>query len=120
MNESGIEEEEEEEAIAEAKVVLVNSAGQKSRVTLAVGKPYYVDGTACCTYYMEGYKKPFRSYGEDTLQALCGALGMIRVHLNSLVKDAGYKIYEDDVDFEADNYEQDYSFSIEATFSTKL
>lgn len=109
-----------EEFIAETNVVLVSDLGEKSHVTLAVGKPYYKEETACCVYYMIGHREPFHAYGEDTFQALCGAIGMLHVHLDSLIQDLGYKIYNDDVDFEAENLEEEYAFPIEAMFCTKL
>ncbi|RTL42423.1 MAG: hypothetical protein EKK48_10535 [Candidatus Melainabacteria bacterium] len=106
--------------IAETKVVFVTDTGRKFPVTLGIGKPYLANQTACCVYYMDGYKKPFQAYGEDTFQALCGAIGMIRSHLNSLVEHSGYKIYEGDVDFESENYEENYAFSVELVFAMNL
>lgn len=105
-----------EELIAETSVVFVSDTGKISNVTLGVGKPFYKDESACCVYYMVGYKSPFHAYGDDTFQALCGAIRMLHVHIKSLVEHAGYKIYHDDVDFEEENYEDNYGFSFEAMF----
>ena len=107
-----------EHIIAECDVVILTDDQRKIPVTLAIGMPYIEGEMACCKVFVDNYLKPTRVTGSDTLQALSGALKLLKIHLVSMVN-LGHKIYESDVDFESANLEEEYAVSLDTLFATK-
>ena len=99
-----------EAAVANLKLIEVSPSGTRTQIYVEIGCPG-PDGRGAwsCTVRVDGLdSKPREIYGEDSLQALCLALRLVRTHLEGALERGSRLVHADDESvFSLDNYFQD-------------
>ena len=96
------------EKIIETSLDCVDQTGQRSRLVVELGRPYRaLEGEWACPVAIHGLHDRLQDVrGEDSLQALCLAVSLIRSLLSSYLEDGGLLMHPD----------TDYPYDLNATF----
>lgn len=96
-----------DDLIASLELVALRPDGVRKPIHVQVGRPHPDGkGTWACPIFTEGLDdKPRNIYGEDSMQALCLALRMVRFHLAEVLRCGSRLVYpNEDSDFALDAY----------------
>jgi len=101
-----------ESPIATLELVEVAADGSRTRLRIELGQPH-PDGRGAwaCLVSVDGYDCHAKDiYGEDSLQALCLGMRMVRLHLECAL-DRGCRLVhtDEDTDFPLEAYFEDSS-----------
>jgi|ERR1043166_150465 hypothetical protein len=93
--------------VASLKLVEVAPGATRTPIHIQIGCPH-PDGRGAwaCAIFVEGLdSKPRNIYGEDSLQALCLGLRIVRAYLEGVLE-RGHRLVDpdDDSDFSLNNY----------------
>ena len=98
--------------IASLKLVEIALSGTRTPIHVEVGSPH-PDGRGAwaCSILVDGLdSKPRDIYGEDSLQALCLGLRLVRTHLEGVLERGGRLVHsDDDSEFSLGVYFEDLS-----------
>ncbi len=98
--------------IASLNLVEVAPEGTRTPIHIEVGRPH-PDGRGAwaCPILVDGLdSKPRSIYGEDSLQALCLGLRLVRTHLKGVLERGSRLVQsDDDIEFPLDAYFEDLS-----------
>jgi len=93
------------DAIARLELVEIKPDSTRNPIRVSIGRPY-ADGKGAwaCAILLEGLDSKERTiYGENSMQALCLALGMIRFHLSEALRLGNRLVYAgEDADCDCD------------------
>lgn len=91
--------------IASLHLTELTPSGEHKPIHIQVWCPYDADGAWACSVFMDGLdSKPRTIYGEDSLQALCLALRMIRSELEGVLERGGRLIDSEASEFPIQAY----------------
>ena len=98
--------------VASLKLVEVAPSGRRTPINVEVGRPHPDSrGAWACPVLVDGLdSKPRDIYGEDSLQALCLGLRLVRTHLEGVLERGSRLVYSDEgTEFPIDAYFEDLS-----------
>ena len=97
------------EIVATSTLDCVNSLGEHQQVIVEIGRPYRApEGEWACPVAMRGFYNSLPDvHGEDSLQALCLAVSLVRMLLAGFVEGGGRIFFPN----------SDSEYDLDATFS---